>query len=600
MKGSRLLYFSAIISVALATFFSIINPLILRFTIDSVIGDEAFRAPSFLEEVLIKLQEGDLIYNLAILALLIVAMTILRGIFLFLKGKWSAQAAESIALNVREHLYDHLQHLPYKYHVKSETGDLIQRCTSDVDNIRRFLAVQFVEMGRAIFMVAFVASIMFSLHIKMTLVAMSVVPIIFAFSYFYYKNVKQSFKEAEEAEGSMSTTLQENLTGVRVVRAFARQAYEVEKFDKKNKAYRDKQYHVLYLLAWFWSVTDFLSLFQIAVVLIVGTYWTVAGSMTLGTLVLFTFYEAMLLWPVRQMGRILSDMGKTLVSLGRIQEVLSESREQDKNYELKPKIAGKIKFDNIHFAYQDQTPVIKGISFEVEAGETVAITGPTGAGKSTLMHLLARLYDYQKGSITVDGHEITNINKKWLRENIGVVLQEPFLFAKSIKENIALSRNDIEESKIYKAANNAAIHDVISDFEQGYETQVGERGVSLSGGQKQRIAIARTLIRECPILVFDDSLSAVDTQTDAIIRKALRKEGAEVTTFIISHRINTLAEADKIIVLKEGQLVQSGIHQELIKQPGLYNKICRIQNSLEVEMEEQLQEEQEVRFNGAF
>ena len=586
MKGNRLLYIGALASVALATFFSILNPLVLRVTIDSIIGDKPLDVPQLIGRVIEDFGGKEvLVENLWIVGVIMVGLTLLQGIFLYFKGKWAAIAAESIAKNTRERLYDHLQHLPYEYHTKAETGDLIQRCTSDVDTVRRFLAVQFVEVGRAIFMMGFVAIIMFSLDIKLTLVAIGVVPIILAFSYFFYKEVKKSFKEADEAEGRMSTVLQENLTGVRVVRAFARQSYEVDKFDKESSGYRAKCYRVLRLLAWFWSVSDFLCMLQIGIVLIFGSYWAFEGSITLGTLVVFVTYEGMLLWPVRQLGRILTDMGKTLVALGRIQEVLDEVREEENDSDFKPVLKGNIKFEKVYFEYEEGKGVLKDISFEVNKGETIAILGATGSGKSSLVHLLARLYDYQQGSIKIDGYEIKDINKKWLRRHIGLVLQEPFLFAKSIKENIGLARNDVRDTEIFEAANNAAIHDVILDFEKGYDTVVGERGVSLSGGQKQRVAIARTLIRDCPILIFDDSLSAVDTETDATIRQELKEKKEKTTTFIISHRINTLAEADKILVIDDGKIVEAGTHQDLINKEGMYKRVWEIQNSLEQEME---------------
>lgn len=587
MKGNRMLYIGSIVSIALATFFSIINPLIIKITIDSIIGGKEVELPSWMNYLGVKvfksiIDYGDeILHQILIAALLLIGLTVLRGLFLYLKGKWSAEAAESFASKMRDRLYDHIQHLPYEYHIKVQTGDLIQRCTSDIDQVRRFLAVQFVEIGRAVFILLMVSSVMFSLHFKLALVSMAVVPIIFAFSFFFYREVKKSFKDADEAEGRLSTTLQENLTGVRVVRAFARENYEIEKFDKKSQEYRDLTYRVLYLLAWFWSLSDLLSMFQIGAVLILGVYWASIGGISLGTLVVFASYEGMMLWPVRQMGRILTDLGKTLVSVKRIQEVLDEESEKNETG-LKPEIKGNIKFENVYFEYEKGRPVLKDVSFEVKEGQTVAILGPTGAGKSSLVHLLARLYEYQKGSIKINGVELKEIDKKWLRSKIGLVLQEPFLFARSIKENISLAKNDARDTEIFEAANNAAIHDVITGFENGYNTLVGEKGVSLSGGQKQRVAIARTLIRNCPILIFDDSLSAVDTETDAAIRKALKEESKNATTIIISHRINTLAEADLIIVLEDGQVVQTGTHQELVNTEGLYRRVWKIQNDLEM------------------
>lgn len=586
MKGNRLVYIAALISIGLATLFSIMVPLILRVTIDSIIGTKPIQAPKFIIDLINNFGGREVLQNsLWISAFMIILLTVIRGIFLYVKGKWSAEAAESIAKNIRDTLYNHIQHLPYDYHVKSETGDLIQRCTSDIDTIRKFLSIQFVEIGRAIFMVSLVAYIMFSLNVKMTLIAMAVVPIIFVFAVVYFTKIKKAFKLSDEAEAEMSTVLQENLNGVRVVRAFSREKYEIDKFEQKNENYRYLTHRLIKLLAGYWAISDLLCLLQIGSVLVLGVYWATMGEITLGTLVVFTSYEGMLLWPVRNMGRILTDMGKSLVALERIGEILDQSKEEIDEQELTPNIEGNIEFKNVSFKYDEGSKVLDDISFNVKKGETVAIMGQTGSGKSSLVHLLARLYDYDKGSIKIDGIELRNIQKKWIRKNVGIVLQEPFLFSRSIKENISLANLEAKEAEIIESARVAAIHDVIEDFEQGYETTVGEKGVTLSGGQKQRIAIARTLINNSPILIFDDSLSAVDTETDSYIRNALKERKDGITTFIISHRISTLSEADKIIVLEDGKIIQSGNHEELINSQGLYRRMWNMQNKLENEID---------------
>lgn len=586
MKGNRLIYVGAVLSIGLATLFTILIPIVIRTTIDSIIGDKPFDLPDWGLDIITYLGgKESLMDKLWLCTIALVGLTILRGIFLFLKGKWSAVASESIAKNMREKLYDHLQHLPYDYHVKAETGDLIQRCTSDVDTIRRFLAIQFVEIGRAIFMIGLVSAIIFSLNVKLAFIAISFTPIIFVFAVIFFNKITTSFKLADEAEGKMSTVLQENLTAMRVVRAFARERYEVDKFEDKSSEYRDLVYNVIRNFAFYWSLSDLLCLLQIGAVLVVGSYWASTGVITLGTLVLFTSYEGMLLWPVRQLGRILSDMGKSLVSLERISEILDTPIEEARKEEKKPNIKGDISFKNVYFEYEENKPILKNISFDVKKGQTVAIMGQTGSGKSSLVHLLSRLYDYNRGSIKIDGIELRDINKKWIRKNVGLVLQEPFLFSKNIKENIGLAKKNVKEAEVFEAARIAAVHDVIVDFEKGYDTAVGEKGVTLSGGQKQRLAIARTLVNDHPILVFDDSLSAVDTETDTAIRKALKERNKNVTTFIISHRVSTLSEADMIIVLDKGRLVQQGTHEELITKEGLYKRVWTIQNALEEEVD---------------
>ena len=586
MKGNRLLYFGAIISIGLATLMAVLGPLVIRITIDFIIGNKSISIPLWVQSIMNGIGgKSVLAQNLWICGSALVLLTIVNGLFSYLKGKWSAVASESIAKNIREMLYDHLQRLTYDYHIKAKTGDLIQRCTSDIETVRSFLAVQFVEIGRAIFMVMFVSIIMFSLNVKLALVSMTVIPIIFTFGLIFFTKVKDAFLLSDESEARLSTVLQENLTGMRVVRAFARQKYEIDKYDEKNVEFRDLTYKLIRLLALYWSSSDCLCMLQVGGILVAGAYWASIGEISLGTLVVFTTYEGMLLWPVRQLGKILTDMAKSLVSITRIQEIFDEPVELMEEKNLKPAINGEIEFKDVCFEYDKGRPVLSNISFKALKGQTVAILGPTGSGKTSLVHLIPRLYDYKSGSIKIDGIELKTIDKRWIRHNVGIVAQETFLFSKTIKENIGFAKLNIKDDEVFEAAGIAAVHNTILEFEKAYDTAVGERGVTLSGGQKQRIAIARTIITDYPILIFDDSLSAVDTETDAAIRRALKDRSLDVTTFIISHRITTLSEADIIIVLDKGEIIQMGKHDELIIQDGLYRRIWSIQNTLEQDIE---------------
>jgi ATP-binding cassette subfamily B protein len=581
-KGNRLLYMTAILSIAVATFIAMLEPMVIKLTIDSVIGNKPMDILEPIEKLVIMFGgTGVLSRNLWICSLSLIALTCVRGVFLFLRGNLSACAAENIARNMRVNLYDHIQNLPYAYHVKSESGDLIQRCTSDVETVRKFFANQMVEIGRAFFIVTFAILMMLSLNKKMTVIAMVVVPFIFIYSYIFFYKIKSTFEKADAQEGVLTSVLQENLSGVRVVKAFGRQNFEIEKYEKENMKYRNLNFNLVKLLSTYWSTSDILCMTQIGLVLVSGIYFAVNGEISLGTLVVFNTYEGMLLWPVRQLGRILSDMGKMSVSLERITNILDVQVEQEHGKALMPEIKGEISFKNVNFEYDSDIEILKDISFTVKKGETVAIVGPTGSGKSSLVHLLLRLYDYNSGSIKVDGVELKDIERKHIRRNVGIVLQEPFLYTRTIKENIKMAKIDSKDVEIHNAATVAAVHNVITSFENGYDTIVGEKGVTLSGGQRQRVAIARTLIKDMPILIFDDSLSAVDTETDRVIREEIKKKSLNNTTFIISHRISTVMEADKIIVLNHGKIENIGTHENLISKDGIYKRIWEIQTSLD-------------------
>lgn len=586
MRGSMARYMGAILAVVVSVVVGFVTPLLLAETIDAVIGDtRELRLPGFIGEWVDAMGGREyLVHNMWLIAVALIGLNVLNGACQYLRGRWTAQASESIAKTIRDRLYRHLQTLNYDYHVKAETGDLIQRCTSDVETIRRFLSGQLVAVFRSVLMVGVALVIMLRMNRALTGMSMILVPLLFLFASLFFRFVMKFFKDADEAEGKMSAVLQENLTGVRVVRAFGRQKYEVEKFSGVNDHLRKQQRKVSDLLAVYWSASDLISMLQQCITLITGVFMAARGEITVGDLTVFVSYISMLLWPIRELGRILADMGKSFVSLDRIDQILCQPPEKDEPGAIDAPIDRDIEFRHVGFEYESKNPVLRDVSFTVKRGQTVAILGATGSGKSTLMLLLQRLYDVKRGEILIGGVNIRNIRKAHLRAHIGLVLQEPFLYSRSVKDNVGIARRAVQEEEIFEATRTASAHDFILEFEKGYDTLVGERGVTLSGGQKQRIAIARTLLKENDILIFDDSLSAVDTETDAAIREALKERKQGVTTFIVSHRLTTLAEADFIVVLDKGKVAQMGPHSQLIHEEGLYRRIYQIQSALEQEL----------------
>lgn len=583
MQGFRGLYIAAIFAMLIQTMISLLTPLVASATIDYALSQEPREGG--LPALMVGYMGGSQLVrdNLWIPALVMVGLTMLAGVFNYAKGRWAAYASEGIASRLKDRLYDHLQRLPVRYHDRSDSGDIIQRCTSDVETLRLALASQVVEVSNAVILMLTAIPIMAILDIRMTAVSFALIGPIILFGYFYFQRIRHLFREVEVAEGQVTNVVQENLSGLRVVRAFARQDYENEKFATPNQLYRDRSLRLLRQMAWYWSVSDFIVLSQQGLVLFVGIYFISTDTMTVGTLFAFIMFLNMLLWPVRQMGRTLTDFGKSTVAMSRIGEILDVAEESKpvSSPETPTQAMGRIEVRDLKFAHTPETAAINGISFTVEPGQTLAIVGPSGSGKSTLMHLLLRLYDYESGSIKLDDRELNALDRSWIRSQFSVVMQEPFLFSKTIGENIRFGQLKAASEDIADAAKVAHIHDTISSFPDGYRTLVGERGVTLSGGQRQRVALARALLRDAPVLLLDDALSAVDGETESTILQALKQRHGRRTTLVIAHRLSTLAQADHVIVLDEGRIIQSGTHNDLVNTNGLYKRLWTIQNQTE-------------------
>lgn len=583
LKGSKRYLILGAVEVVLAVIALYLSSFVTSYTLDYVLLGMDPSLPDRLFERILSL--GDVATSFWACGLAFLLFTVLNALFTFLRRKNVSIASEGMAKRLRDMMYRHLNAVPYDYHKHTNTGDLVQRCTSDIDTVRRFVSVQMMEIVRVVFM--FVTALVMMLYIspKMALISMSTLPFLTLSSFLYFRYVRRYFTEADEAEGVLSTAIQENLTGVRVVRAFGQQRAEYEKFTKLNKDFRNKNEKLVHLLGLYWGASDAVGFFQIALTLVFGVFfyfqtYESADPFTLGNIYLFVSLTSRLTWPVRQLGRILADMGKASVSLGRLNEILSVAPEQEPGKAIQGcDLVGDIVFDHVCFGYDAPDDVLKDISFQVKAGQTVAILGSTGSGKSSLVHLLQRLYPVTSGEITVNGMPINDISRETLRKNIAIVLQEPFLYSRTIRDNIKFCSPDSTDEEMISVSKEASIHDVITSFADGYDTIVGERGVTLSGGQQQRVAIARALMQKAPIIIFDDSMSAVDTETDAKIRNALSKRHGQGILFLISHRITTLCEADLILVLDDGKLVQQGTHEELMRQEGLYKRIAEIQDA---------------------
>ena len=561
----------ALIATIMMVIIGFLTPLLLSEIVDSILGSEPFTMPDFLMNPINDLGGRDFLrQNLWIPALALILMNVVNGVFTFIKGRSSAIASENIARKLRNDLYRHLQHLPFAYHVKAQAGELIQRCTSDVDTIRRFLAVQVMEVVNTVLMVVIAMSILLPRSVPITLYSLILVPPLFCFATWFFKMVHKSFEVADEADGVLNAVLQENLSGVRVVRAFGQQEREVEKFDRVNNDLRKKNLRLNELLAIYWGGGDAISMTQTLLTLVVCIIYACNGWITVGTLIVFTSTLGMLLFPIRQLGRTLSDAGKAMVSMKRVQAILHEEAEPDEPNALKPDLHGDIVFDHVSFAYpDDNVPVLRDVSFTIPAGKTAAVLGGTGSGKSTMMYLLQRLYTPTSGKITIGGVDIQQIDRKYLRAHVGLILQESFLYSKSIRENVGITAPEQEAERIEHAADIASASAFIAKADKGWETVVGERGVTLSGGQKQRIAIARALAMNPDVMLFDEPTSALDPEMVGEVLEIM-KELAEsgMTMVVVTHEMGFAREvATRVVFINEGNIQEENTPQEFFANP---------------------------------
>ena len=578
-RGNRRFFLFSIIASAAASILGFLTPLIVGFTVDSVIGGKEASMPAPVMWIYETLSARGIMGGLMLCAALAAFSAVLAGVFNYLSRVNMSKGAERMIRNLRDKLFEHTQSLPFEWHTKNLTGDIIQRCTSDVDTARRFVLQQLIELLRTVILITVALVIMFSIDTAMAVVVSAFIPVIVCYTIFFFLRISHKFLACDEAEGRLMSRVQENLTGVRVVRAFGREKYEMERFNEKNLDYTNKWLSLGYTFGLYWGLGDIVAHSQLLAVVCFGSYFSATGAISFGDLLVFVSYTLTLMWPVRSMGRVLSEMSKTGVALKRIKEVLDAAGEKPEPDAAKPPMNRDIEFKNVSFSYETQS-ALKNISFTVKSGATFGILGATGSGKSTLTYLLNRLYDLPEdgGKITIGGVDISRIDKAYLRGNVGLVLQEPFLFSKTIFENVDIASRAGDLAKVREKSRIAAVDEDIMSFYKGYDTIVGERGMTLSGGQKQRVAIARTLMMDAPIMVFDDSMSSLDMETDAKIREALREGTAGATVMLISHRISTLMTADMIMVLEDGRIAELGTHNELVEKNGHYRRVYDLQS----------------------
>ncbi len=577
----------------LGAIFLYLVPLVPQAIFDVVIGDES-KASTISQRVVAFLGGAATVReSLWRPALLMGALAVLAALAVHVKTRIAMGAAERIARQTRDRMYDRVQRLPVSTLDRIPSGDLIQRCTSDIETTRNFFAGQAPEIIRAVLMLVIPLPIMAMLDWRMAIASIVCVPVMLIYTAVNFRRMGPYFGVKETTEASMTANVTENLTGIRTVRAFGRAEFEMRRFEVTSGAYRDADAKLFRLFASFWSTSDLLCFAQQVIVVGLGAWFLSNGSLELGAYFYFLTVVSMFIWPVRMLGRMVVESGKALAAVARLDEILKEQEERDLDANtLRSALVGEstqksshgmhIVFDRVSFAYSGGPRVLDDISFVLPAGKTLALIGPSGAGKSTIVQLLLRFYEPNSGSITVDGIPLAQIARATIRSQSGVVLQQPFLYSKQLRENLLAGVRvaSAHDGALESATATACIHETILGFPEGYETVVGEKGLTLSGGQRQRVAIARALVQAPRLLVLDDALSAVDMHTETAILASLRARQHFPTRILVAHRLSAVVDADLILVIVDGRIAQRGTHATLTKEPGLYQTLWEIQTEV--------------------
>ena len=602
LKGSKAVFFTAVLFSCFLVFFDLMNPRLIGYFVDICVGDSS-AVPGFLTDYIDRMGGASWFFgHLYIPVLIVIGFGLFGAVCRYLNKLFVSKGGEIFVKRIRDLLYDHVLSLPYSWYDSVRTGEIIQRMTSDVETIKTFIADQLTGLIRILVLIGIALVFMFRINVKLAFTASAFIPVILLYSIMFHGRISSSFEKADSEEGRVSAMVQENLTGVRVVRAFGREEYERQRFEKLNGKYTDLWVSVMKTLNIFWCSNDLISGLSNILIMAYGAYLCVNEGLSAGSYIAFISFNSMLIFPVRQLGRMVTELGKAGISIDRIMFILNSPEETDENGALDYPGAGDIVFENVSFAYDtdeyaedsgetegvqsiqgsEKQEVIKNLSLTIKKNTTVGILGSTGSGKSTFTALLDNMYEPGEGNgrITYNGIDIKKIKKQELRRHIGIVRQDAFLFSGTIKENLLLGSGASTENtsdKLDKAVYISCLGSALDRFTKGIDTVVGERGVTLSGGQKQRCAIAQMLMRDTDVLVFDDSLSAVDTETDYNIRTRIKEETSDKTVILISHRITTLMDCDEIFVFANGEIKEHGTHEKLLQDKGVYADVYRIQ-----------------------
>ena len=559
------LFLVSVTCMLISTIVSVQIPLVTRAAIDNVITP---------------LAEGKLDVELGknmlfILMLEIIGLTVVVGLFSFVRRYANAYFSQKVVYDIRNDVFASLQNQSFAFYDKTHTGQLLSKVTTDMDRIRRFLGFQLTFLMMSVILLAVTLYTMFSINNMLTIFLLPIMPCIFAAFYSFGKKIRPLFIQMREQYGSLTSVLHEAIAGIRVVRAFAQEDFERNKFTSKNNMYFQTVLASAKIRAFYIPLIGFLIGLGVIIIFWRGGFEVIMGTLTIGALVAFNAYLAMLVMPMRFFGMFISGYHLTMAAGDRVFKVVDaemEIKEKPDALTL-PELKGHVRFDNVSFSYEKGRPILENITFEAKPGETVALLGATGSGKSTIIRLIPRFYDVSSGKITIDRYHVRDVKLKSLRKQIGIVAQETFLFSMTIRENIAYGKPEAKMDEIVAAAKAARAHEFISTLVHGYDSRVGERGVTLSGGQRQRIAIARALLTNPRILILDDSTSSVDVETEYEIQQALQALLKNRTAFVITQRVSTIRNADKIIVLEKGKIVEEGAHEALMARKGVYYQI---------------------------